>query len=295
MRTIDTLQCLTLTPQFSPSQELKRELNHGTQALIEAEDLMREEGDTTGMMSEAEMTYLSAMEYVKIISHQLVVAEKSFTLVKDRIEKLVARYEALLVKLDNDNESIAASSVVSYQSSYVSDWTAAEEREQAQLARRAQRAELRAEVAAREAMLSKQGARGVRAQKEKELGSLRKRLADLQSETSAAISEREHSVVLARAISANKSTASSQMKNPKSINKSKIDDVKARFRNRSAAKKSSDNQSTVSTGTKSVTFERKTNFRKPRNPEKSAMLRSVGEEMYQQLDFYERSLNAVRR
>lgn len=271
-------------------------MNRGTQALISAEDLMSEEGDTGGAMSDAEMTYLSAMEYVKTVSHQLVVAEKSFALVKDRIEKLVARYGALLVKLDNDNESIAASSVVSYQSSYVSDWTAAEEREQAQLARRAQRAELRAEVAAREAMLLTHGARAVRAQKEEELGTLRKRLSDLQSETSAAISEREHSVVLARAISANKSTASSQMRNSKSINKSKIDDVKARFRNRSAAKNhNSDNKSVVSSGTKSVTFEKKTNFRKPQKSEKSAMLRSVGEEMYQQLDFYERSLQAVQR
>ncbi|CAJ1895494.1 unnamed protein product [Cylindrotheca closterium] len=294
MFTIGDCQSIQLKLCNDRCNELKGELNRGTQALIEAEDLMREEGDTPGMMSEAEMTYLSAMEYVKTVSHQLVVAEKSFILVKERIEKIVARYEALLVKLDNDNDSVAASSVVSYQSSYVSDWTAAEEREQAQLARRAQRAELRAEVAAREAMLSKQGARGVRAQKEQELGTLRKRLADLQSETSAAISEREHSVVLARAISAAKSTASSQAKNPNTINKTKIDDVKARFRNRSATKqKSNDNKSVVSAG-KSVHFEKKTNFKK-RNTEKSSMLRSVGEEMYQQLDFYERSLEAVRR
>eukprot|EP00526_Cylindrotheca_closterium_P002613 CAMPEP_0113646348 /NCGR_PEP_ID=MMETSP0017_2-20120614/24476_1 /TAXON_ID=2856 /ORGANISM="Cylindrotheca closterium" /LENGTH=904 /DNA_ID=CAMNT_0000558225 /DNA_START=86 /DNA_END=2796 /DNA_ORIENTATION=+ /assembly_acc=CAM_ASM_000147 len=291
MFTIGDCQSIQLKLCNDRCNDLKRELNLGTQALIEAEDMMREEGDTPGAMSEAELTYLSAMEYVKTVSHQLVVAEKSFILVKERIEKIVARYEALLVKLDNvnDNDSIAASSVVSYQSSYVSDWTAAEEREHAQLARRAQRAELRAEVAAREAMLSKQGARGVRAQKEKELGTLRKRLADLQSETSAAISEREHSVVLARVISASKSTVSSQAKDP--INKGKINDVKARFRNRSAAKqKSTDNKSVVSAG-KSVTFERKTNFKK-RDPEKSAMLRSVGEEMYQQLDFYERSLES---
>ncbi|KAL3942357.1 MAG: hypothetical protein SGBAC_003423 [Bacillariaceae sp.] len=292
MFTIGDCQSIQLKLCNDRCNELKDELNRGTQALIEAEDLMREEGDTPGMMSEAEMTYLSAMEHVKTVSHQLVVAEKSFILVKERVEKLVARYEALLVKLDDDSDSIAASSVVSYQSSYVSDWTAVEEREQAQLARRAQRAELRAEVVAREAMLSKQGARTVRAQKEKELGTLRKRLADLQSETSAAISEREHSVVLARVISASKSTASAQSKNP--INKSKISDVKARFRNRSAAKqKTNDNKSVVSAG-KSVTFERKTTFKK-RDPEKSAMLRSVGEEMYQQLDFYERSLQAVRR
>lgn len=256
---------------------------------------MREEGDTDGVMSEAEMTYLGAMEQVKTVSHQLVTAEKSFSLVKDRIEKLVARYEALLVKLDNDTGSVAASSVVSYQSSYVSDWTAAEEREHAQLARRAQRAELKAEVVAREALLSRTAARPVRAQKEQELGSLRKRLADLQSETSAAISEREHSVVLARAITASKSTASSQMKSSKNISKSKIDDVKARFRNRSAAKQqSSDTKSVSSAGTKSVNFQKTTNF-KPRNTGRNPMYRAVGEEMYQQLDFYERSLQAVNR
>jgi hypothetical protein len=277
-------------------QELKGELNRATQTLIEAEDLMREEGDTEGMMSEAEMAYLGAMEQVKTVSHQLVIAEKSFTLVKDRIEKLVARYEALLVKLDNDTGSVAASSIVSYQSSYVSDWTAAEEREHAQLSRRAQRAELKAEVAAREAMLSRSGKRVVRAEKEKELGNLRQRLADLQSETSAAISEREHSVVLARAITAGKSTASSQMKNSRSISKNKLDDVKARFRNRSAAAKqqNSDTKSVSSAGTKSVNFQKKTNF-KPRNNGRNTMYRTVGEEMYQQLDFYERSLQAVSK
>jgi hypothetical protein len=270
-------------------------LNQATQTLLEAEDLMREEGDAEGMMSEAEMTYLGAMEQVKTVARQLVIAEKSFTLVKDRIETLVARYEALLVKLDNDTGSCAASSVVSFQSSYVSDWTAAEEREHAELARRAQRAELKAEVAAREAMLSRPGARAVRSEKEQELGNLRQRLADLQSETSAAISEREHSVVLARVINASKSTASSQLKNSRSISKNNIDDVKARFRNRSAAKQqNSDTKSVSSVGTKSVNFQTKTNF-KPKNSGRNTMYRSVGEEMYQQLDFYERSLQAVSR
>jgi hypothetical protein len=128
------------------------------------------------------------------------------------------------------------------------------------------------------------------------LGNLRQRLADLQSETSAAISEREHSVVLARAITAGKSTASSQMKNSRSISKNKLDDVKARFRNRSAAAKqqNSDTKSVSSAGTKSVNFQKKTNF-KPRNNGRNTMYRTVGEEMYQQLDFYERSLQAVSK
>jgi hypothetical protein len=268
-------------------------LNDATQKLIEAEEWMREEGDSEGMMSESEMTYLSSMEEVKTVSRQLVVAEKSYTLVKDRIEKLVARYEALLVKLDNDTMSCAASSVVSYQSSYVSDWTAVEEREREQMARRAQRAELRAEVVAREAMLSRPGARVVRAQKEKELRGLKNRLADLQSETSAAITEREHSVVLARAIHSNKSHASSsKMSNSRAISKSKVDDVKARFRNRAAAKQQNPNSDTRSVASTRSQQQKRPTFASQRN-ERNAMYRAVGEEMYQQLDFYERSLQAV--
>lgn len=265
-------------------------MNNATTRLIEAEDLMKEEGEDDGMMTESEMKYLSSMEEVKTISRQLVLAEKSFSLVKDSIERLVAKYEALLVKLDNDTGSIAASSIVSYQSSYVSDWTAAEERERDQLARRAQRAELRAEIAAREAMFGRPGARAVRGEREDDLNNLKLRLSELQSETSAAITEREHSVVLARAITANKP---SQQKNSNRISQSKIDDVKQRFRNRSAAKlktSPSDTKSVSSAGVRSVTFQKTP---KPINHERRNMYRSVGEEMYQQLDFYERSLQAV--
>ena len=50
---------------------------------------MKDEGDNAdSMMTDAEMIYLTAMEDVKTISKQLVVAERSFHLVRDRIEKL---------------------------------------------------------------------------------------------------------------------------------------------------------------------------------------------------------------
>jgi hypothetical protein len=258
------------------------------------------------MMTEAEMTYLTSMEEVKIISHKLVVAEKAFTLVRDRIEKLVAKYEALLVRFENESASVAASSVITYESSYYSDGgssTDEEERERDALTRRAQRAELRAEVAARESLLAKQEAQIVRVEKQRELHSLQMRLAELQSESSTAIAEREHSVVLARVLSTKKAN---NIGNPSSnkaadrTSKSKIDDVKQRFRDRTAAKMLNSSTETASTFSQSPSTNRsyRMNSDMPQSQdnaarERSNLFRTVGEEMFQHLDFYERSLKAV--
>jgi hypothetical protein len=74
---------------------------------------MKEEEADFGddMMTKAEMTYLTSMEEVKTISHKLVIAKTAFGLVQDRIEKLVAKYEALLVKFESAN-SIAPSLLI---------------------------------------------------------------------------------------------------------------------------------------------------------------------------------------
>lgn len=257
-------------------------------------------GGIDGMMTEAEMRYLTSMEEVKTFSHKLVLAEKAFTLVRDRIEKLVAKYEALLIKLDNDAESIAPSSVVTDASSYYSDYTTgtqSDEKEREILARRAQRAELRAELAAREAMLTKQRAQEFHQEKEMEIQELRQKLNDLQSESSTAIAERDHSVVLARAIAASRRGPGSQLSSVKStISTSKIEDVKQRFRNRSAGRNSM-NPPRPSPGSnrgiKSSSSMRRHYHHEPSPRERNAMLRAVGEEMFQHLDFYERSLKAV--
>jgi hypothetical protein len=264
---------------------------------------MKEEADFgDGMMTDAEMTYLTSMEEVKTISYQLVVAEKSFNLVKDRIEQLVAKYEALLVRFENESESVAASSLITYESSYYDDdysCSSAQEREMEKdmLARRAQRAELRAEMAAREAMLAKQEARIVRAEKEQELRVLEQRLNELQSESSAAITEREHSVVLARAIAAkSRPGASPANKNVNRISKSKIDDVKQRFRDRSAAKMSLNNSTECMSSYPQTPSGSPYGYPAPQTAaarERSSLYRAVGEEMFQHLDFYERSLKAV--
>jgi hypothetical protein len=287
MFTIGDCQSIQLKLCNEQCEELRAELNAATARQIEAEEAMKEEGEAfDGVMTEAEMTYLTSMEEVKTISHKLVLAEKAFTLVKDRIEKLVAKYEALLVRFENETESVAPSSVFTYESSCYSDdfsFATAEEREKEALARRAQRAEIRAELAAREALLTKQHAHRVREEKEKELKALKMRLAELQSESSAAITEREHSVVLARAITANSraggTTSPKRAANTggNRISRSKIDDVKQRFRDRSAAKASG-----AGTGPSPEGQHNSTGF-----------YRTVGEEMFQHLDFYERSLKAV--
>jgi hypothetical protein len=277
-------------------------LNAATAQQIEAEEAMKEEGEAfdDGIMTEAEMTFLTSMEEVKVISHKLVLAEKAFTLVRDRIEKLVAKYEALLVRFDSETDSVSPSSIFTCDSSYYSEdysHVTAEEREKDALSRRAQRAELRAELAAREAILAKQQVKSVREEKEKELSGLKARLAELQSESSAAITEREHSVVLARAITANTRGASIQARKvgassgPASgsrISRSKIDDIKKRFRDRSAAKNSSS-----SSGPWNAPGDFSSRPTNPPTSNGNSFFRTVGEEMYQQLDFYERSLKAV--
>lgn len=300
MFTIGDCQSILLKLSNERCQELRFELNEATATQIEAEGIMKEEGETfDGMMTEAEMTYLSSMEDVKSISQKLVLAEKSFALVKDRIEKLVAKYEALLVHFEND-ESVAPSSVFSYESSYVSDYSfaAAKQREDATLARRAQRAELKAELNARESLLSKQGRSAMRKEKEKELNNLRARIADLQSEASTAFTDKDRSVALARALTrsnqANRSTSGGDNGEAegRSSSRSKINDIKQRFRNRSAAKVHF--QSDISPAKQSPVTNQQAAERFTNNVQNS-FHRTVGEEMFQHLDFYERSLKAVER
>ena len=105
-------------------------------------------------MTEAETVYLSAMADVKAKSRQLVVAEKSHELVKNQIEMLVTQYQTLLLAIENEEDD-SDDSVSSSNSSESGDQYDSEvvDHEKDILARRAQRAELRAEVAAREVLI----------------------------------------------------------------------------------------------------------------------------------------------
>lgn len=266
---------------------------------IASEDaLSSEEGNTDSEMTEAESHYLQSMEEVKIISKQLVGAEQAFALVRDRIEKLISKYKSMLLKIETQSFT-AASSVVTYESSYYSQYDTSEYwNEQEQIwARRAQRAEIKAELAAREAALAKLEARTIKEEKLRELQNLQKKLDDLQSISSSGTAEKVEAVrqvqhpVGASALILPESTPSVIL-NANRISKAKLDDVKQRFRERLAAKKQQDNQQIHFAGRAPLY---------PTRPERRAMLSQVerellmsaGEEMCQQMDFYERSLKAV--
>lgn len=297
---------------FAHLQDLRKELNKATKRQIEAEDRLKEEGDADdGMMTDVEMDYLTSMEEVKTISRKLVAAEQSFHLVRDRIQKLITRYERILTKIES--ESLAgASSVLTMESSYFSERDSGfwEDRERAIWARRAQRAEVKAEIAAREALLAKQEVQMVRDEKQRELDILQQKLLELQSESSLSGGTREHSAILARNYNGRRlDGASSAHEQNQSLDKQKLDDVKKRFRDRMATRK----QQPVpphQTMPPAVPNRNISHHMTPRNvtpspkhtqvqassrspPATRELFRSAGEEMYQQLDFYERSLRAV--
>mmetsp|Transcript_3805 Transcript_3805/g.10450 ORF Transcript_3805/g.10450 Transcript_3805/m.10450 type:complete len:808 (-) Transcript_3805:44-2467(-) len=335
MFTIGDCQSILLKLTNERCVELRKELNAATKEQLVAEELMKEEGedDGLGMMTESEMTYLGTMERVKTISKQLVVAEQSFTLVRDRIERLVAKYEALLVRIDNEGSVAGASSVVTNDESVYSeddlDSEAWQEREAQMWARRAKRAELKAEVAAREALMARQEADNIRRESEYELERVQLKLAELQSEASTAISEREHNAVMHKYRPAATNQEIEETNPPatasavEAIDKNKINSVKQRFRDRMAAKKRMDD------GGSSVVSQQmpprhpqpsrpmgnarlqsrplahsSSRQRQPRRVNNSStkaeaaalnqMFRAAGEEMFSHLDFYERSLKAVQ-
>lgn len=356
MFTIGDCQSILLKLTNERCMQLREELNDATARQIEAEELMKEEADTgfdaifekDCMMTDAEMTYLAAMEEVKTVSKQLVIAERAFQLVRDRIEKLVAKYEALLVRIEAESECGSAS-VGSFDDSdeYSDEYDCSsqydseeEDREKEMLARRAQRAELKAEVAAREAMLAKQEAEKIKEEKQRELEILQQRLAELQSETRS-MAEREHSLKLATAFApAGSASGGSNVAGPRDggagpvgtaksslqgerIDQNKIDGVKQKFRDRMAERMRRGPPSTRRHGfegggssgaalTSPTGFDPSlgggrmggagpggegtsgagTNGRPPRDVPRSRQ-RLTGEEMFQHLDFYERSLKAV--
>mmetsp|Transcript_16298 Transcript_16298/g.23981 ORF Transcript_16298/g.23981 Transcript_16298/m.23981 type:complete len:1177 (-) Transcript_16298:913-4443(-) len=312
--TIGDCQSILLKLTNEQCAQLRIELNDATADQIDAEDMMKMEGDAEdGMMTEAEMVYLASMERVKTISKKLVLAEKAFKLVRDRIQQLVARYESMLAKIEN--ESIATASVITYESSYYSDHSGSDyssgedEKEKEMFQRRARRAELRAEVAAREALMAKQEARKIRDEKQREIEVLNQRLADLQSESSCQAAEREQSAhatkVIARANMEN--PISRQGRSSPQIESEKIDGVKQKFRERMAERLRSKSFGESSTSdsfgynapmasgpnrSKIHNTRHKVQHRFAESRSQRRML--VGEEMFQQLDFYERSLKAIQ-
>lgn len=243
-------------------------------------------------MTDAEMEYLTAMEEVKTISKKLVQAEQAFSLVRDRVQELVNRYQALLVKIESES-CAGASSIITYESSHYSDYDSQYWEEQSMIetqkwARRARRAEIQAELAARETLAAKEEARTAEKQKQQELDDLRQKLMELQSDPSSAhFLGRERTAALARNLSEQKSSPAHQANTGGrgGVDKEKLEGVKQRFRDRIAAKKKlSSPAPTLSKSPAQVS---------PSPPSTKSLLKAAGEEMYSHLDFYERSLRAV--
>ena len=131
------------------------------------------------MRSHSDSQFLEASTEVKQLSRQLELAERAFHMVRGRIKKLVKRYETMLETIDIDQKSVTSTDPVES-----SDASSNDSLDRKELARRAQRAELKAEAAAKEALIArlevektKMEAKENRRIKQKELDELQVRFA----------------------------------------------------------------------------------------------------------------------
>ena len=239
-----------------------------------------------GMMTDLEMQYLSTTEQVKCISKQLVLAEKAFTMVKERVERLVHKYEHILERIDQNGEVLSSNEdneSLEQEEVYLSE---DEVNERGRLERRAERAELKAELAAREALMltltvekTKQEAESIRMEKEQEILELHKRLDDLEKK-SAFLSREYESKLSLKILEKAKFLTQTGNKEPQALSVHSVDDdasaakerIKAKFRNRSAQK-----------GTPQQGHSETESNRPTRNS------------FHQRLEFYERSLRSIEK
>eukprot|EP00559_Dactyliosolen_fragilissimus_P000102 CAMPEP_0184874408 /NCGR_PEP_ID=MMETSP0580-20130426/42381_1 /TAXON_ID=1118495 /ORGANISM="Dactyliosolen fragilissimus" /LENGTH=1530 /DNA_ID=CAMNT_0027377423 /DNA_START=128 /DNA_END=4720 /DNA_ORIENTATION=- len=205
MFTVGDCQSMLLKLTNEQCVQLRTELDEVTAELLEAETKMEEEklssnGNGPNTSTDAEINYLMVLEDQEIISKSLVQAEKAFCMVREQIERLVRKYEILLERIGNDDESIYSvdSDGMIDDEDYCSESLGSNEcesdgdnsEERRRLARRAQKAELKAEVAAREAALAKlemektkKEAEKIREEKERELDNLKQQLEDLEAKS----------------------------------------------------------------------------------------------------------------
>ena len=143
---------------------------------IEAEEVMQEEIDLDGdqfVVAEAEQLYRDATVEVKCLSMKLVLADKAFSLVRSRMEKMVETIESLLVRLENDLDEQNDASTSTEDHDDADDDFVNEEQERGKLLERAKRAEMSAEIAIRETLLAKQEAEQIKSDKQREIDDLK--------------------------------------------------------------------------------------------------------------------------
>lgn len=255
---------------------------------IQAEELMEAEIDLDGddnIVAEAEHMYREATYQVKTLSMKLVLADKAFTLVRGRMEKLVQTIESLLVQMEDQGEegSLADgsfSSVIAEDDGSAADDGSSqgtqEIEDRQKLEDRAKRAELSTEVAVREALLAKEEAEKITTEKQREIDVLKEKLAHMESKSIVMANENRrlvaHSSYLDK-LDAKSIIESSFDREPEGARAAVKSRLKQKFRERQAAAKPG------------IITEHHQQNRRGNN--------KSGEEFYQSLDFYSRSLKAV--
>ena len=194
MFTIGDCQSILLRMTSENCTSLRRELRSAMMRQIEAEELMKEEIDLDvdyNIVAEAEELFREATVEVKTLSIKLVLADKAFALVRNRMEKLVETIESLLVQIEDGDESddednTSASMQSGDDESYISH-EGSDDRQK--LISRAKRAELSAEVAVREALMAKQMAEQINVEKQREIDNLKEKLVELETKSQLMASE----------------------------------------------------------------------------------------------------------
>jgi len=120
-------------------------------------------------MTEAELEYLNAIKAVKELSSSLVIAERAFQLVRDRIEGLINKYEEKIVQQTLDSGSIESSSLHDFgqQIGKTESYDSLEERRLLEF--RARQAETQRLNAEREAIKAQNEANRIRLEQQQEV------------------------------------------------------------------------------------------------------------------------------
>ncbi|KAL3788293.1 hypothetical protein HJC23_002867 [Cyclotella cryptica] len=301
MFTIGDCQSILLKMTSDNCTQLRRELRSAMMCQIEAEELMQEEIDLDGdqrVVAEAEELYRDATVEVKQLSMKLVLADRAFSLVRSRMEKLVETIESLLVHIENEDEypegtsSSTNSSERDEEGLDCHDDYVDEEREREKLLERARRAEMSAEIAIRETLLAKQEAEKIKSEKQREIDELKEKLSEMESQSQHLASR--YSSILAGSqirnsyldkIDAKSILEGSFDRDMEDAREAARDRVKLKFRERRAIAPRPNSSS-------SSTQDNRAKCKPKSNNVGNAQMR--GEEIYQHLDFYSRSLQAVR-
>lgn len=191
MFTIGDCQTMLLKMTSDNCTRLRGELRLAMMQQVEAEEMMEEVvdfDDEQNVVAEAEILYSEATAAVKRLSMKLVMADKAFSLVRSRMEKLCETIETLLSSIDDDDDAdtSCSESVLEEASTDVQSQDTAD---RDSLIRRAQRAEVSAEIAVRELLLAKQETEQIKSQKQLEIDQLKNQLAQLETTSQILASE----------------------------------------------------------------------------------------------------------